>query len=263
MSRLRIRSLAVRLGDKTRLQPVDLQVAAGEVVSIIGPNGAGKTTLLRAISGDLRPSAGEVWLEQQPLNTLAPAARARQVAVLAQHNTLEFAFTGLEVVAMSRGPHSTGKVLDMHICRQAMAAMDVTHLADRLYPTLSGGEQQRLHLARVLAQIWREEDARSRVLLLDEPVTSLDIGHQHQLMDAVRKFAATGVAVLMTVHDITLAAAYSDRILVLSEGRCVASGAPEDVLTEALVNQVFATSVMILPHPQTGKPVVVGSSSCD
>lgn len=161
MSRLSVENLAVRLGGKTLLHPVDLQLGAGEVVSIIGPNGAGKTTLLRAISGDLKPCAGKVWLAGQALNRLAPAARARQMAVLAQHNTLEFAFTGLEVVAMSRGPHSTGRVLDMEICRAAMAAMDVSHLADRLYPTLSGGEQQRLHLARVLAQVWREEDAGS------------------------------------------------------------------------------------------------------
>ncbi|MDO3384573.1 heme ABC transporter ATP-binding protein [Gilvimarinus sp. SDUM040013] len=263
MTRLRIEQVAVHVAGKPLLLPMDLNVAAGEVVSVIGPNGAGKTTLLRAIAGDVNASGGRVLLEKQLLSTIEPRARARQMAVLSQHNTLEFAFTGFEVVAMSRGPHSTGRVLDVQICHEAMEAMDVSHLAKRFYPTLSGGEQQRLHLARVLAQIWREQDARERLLLLDEPVTSLDIGHQHQLMEAVKSFAATGVAVLMTVHDITLAASYSDRLVVLDRGRCVANGQPQNVLTEALVSDVFETDVLILPHPKTGKPIVVGNASCN
>ncbi|MDO6747951.1 heme ABC transporter ATP-binding protein [Gilvimarinus sp. 1_MG-2023] len=261
MSLLRITNLSVEINHKPLLQPLSLTVTAGEVVSIIGPNGAGKTTFLRAISGDIAATSGSVYLEQSPLQQIAPRTRARQMAVLSQHNALEFAFTGFEVVAMSRSPHSTGSVLDLEICHAAMAAMDVTHLAERLYPTLSGGEQQRLHLARVLAQIWREEDAGQRLLLLDEPVTSLDLGHQHQLMAAIRRFAATGVSVLMTVHDITLAAAYSDRILVLNNGHNVACGAPQMVLTQALVEEVFAMPVYILPHPQTGAPIVVGKTA--
>lgn len=263
MSRLSVENLAVRLGGKTLLHPVDLQLGAGEVVSIIGPNGAGKTTLLRAISGDLKPCAGKVWLAGQALNRLAPAAGRGRWPYWRSTTHWNLRLPGWRWWPCRAGPTAPAGCWIWKSAAPAMAAMDVSHLADRLYPTLSGGEQQRLHLARVLAQVWREEDAGSRLLLLDEPVTSLDIGHQHQLMKAVRRFAATGVAVLMTVHDITLAAAYSDRILVLSEGRCVASGAPEQVLTEPLVQQVFATPVMILPHPQTGKPIVVGKYLCD
>lgn len=258
MSLLEVTGVGVALAGTRLLNNVSLNVGRGQVVSVIGPNGAGKTTLLRAIANDLQPHCGMVELAGQVVASIEPRRRARQMAVLTQHNALDFSFTGFEVVSLARGPHSTGAAMDRRICREAMEAMDVAHLSDRLYPTLSGGEQQRLQLARVLAQIWRAEDADGRLLLLDEPVTSLDIGHQHQLMRAIKTFAATGVAVLMTVHDMTLAAHYSDTVVVLNHGRCLASGRPEAVLTESLINDVFATQVSIVPHPQTGKPVIVG-----
>ncbi|WP_020208467.1 heme ABC transporter ATP-binding protein [Gilvimarinus chinensis] len=257
MSLLSVRNLQVTIADKTLLHDFSVELNAGQVTAIIGPNGAGKTTLLKAICHDL-PADGTVDFAGQPLAEWSSAARAKKMAVLSQHNTLSFAFTGAEVVSLARGPHSTGARIDSQICIEAMAAMDVLHLSNRLYPTLSGGEQQRLQLARVLAQIWRAEDAGERLLLLDEPVTSLDIGHQHQLMRAVRDFAASGVAVLMTVHDITLAAAYCDDLLVLHNGECVATGKPEQVITESLLADVFATEVTVIAHPKTGKPIVVG-----
>ncbi|UTF60096.1 heme ABC transporter ATP-binding protein [Gilvimarinus sp. DA14] len=256
MSLLEVQQLRVSADDKLLLRDVDVSLSAGQVAAVIGPNGAGKTTLLKGICNDI-PASGQVVFAGQPLLQWAAAERARKMAVLSQQNSLAFAFTGAEVVSLARGPHSTGASIDSQICIEAMAAMDVLHLSARLYPTLSGGEQQRLQLARVLAQIWRAEDAGERLLLLDEPVTSLDIGHQHQLMRAVREFAASGVAVLMTVHDITLAAAHCDHMLVLHEGKCVASGTPEQVVTEALLAEVFATDVRVIAHPDTGKPIVV------
>jgi len=254
---LHVDQLSLAVDGLLLLDNLSLSVAPGEILSIIGPNGAGKSSLLRAIGGDLPISRGQVQLCGQPIGALAPLARARQMAILAQRNHLEFAFTGLEVVAMSRTPHATGAHLDEEICHAAMAALDVGHLAGRLYPLLSGGEQQRIHLARVLAQIWRAEDAGQRLLLLDEPVTSLDIGHQWQCMQAVRDLAGTGVAVLMTLHDMTLAGAFSDRLIALSGGRCCAQGTPEQVLTAAVINPLFATRVCVVSHPVTGKPVVI------
>ncbi|WP_052481016.1 heme ABC transporter ATP-binding protein [Gilvimarinus agarilyticus] len=259
---LTIENLSVSIGSRTLINNINLAVDAGEVLCVIGPNGAGKTTLLRTIGQDLTPDSGHISFAQQPLTRMAPRARARQLAVLTQHNPLTFAFTGREVVALGRSPHSTGVVIDDDICQAAMAALDVSHLAQRLYPSLSGGEQQRIQLARVLAQIWRAEDASTsaRLLLLDEPVTSLDIGHQHQLMQAVREFARTDVAVVMTVHDITLAGAFADRIIALKNGECIAEGSPHEVLTESLISHVFDTPVSIINHPQTGKPVVLGAT---
>ena len=259
MGVLTIESLSVSIGSSTLINNINLAVDAGEVLCVIGPNGAGKTTLLRTIGQDLTPDTGRITFAEQPLSLMAPRSRARQLAVLTQHNPLTFAFTGREVVALGRTPHSTGVVIDDDICQAAMAALDVTHLAQRLYPSLSGGEQQRIQLARVLAQIWRAEDASARLLLLDEPVTSLDIGHQHQLMQAVRAFARTDVAVVMTVHDMTLAGAFADRIIALKNGECVAEGSPHQVLTEPLISHVFDTPVSVINHPQTGKPVVLGA----
>lgn len=259
MSVLQISDLSVSVGEKTLLDGANLAIEPGEVVSIIGPNGAGKSTLLRAVCGDIAWQRGDVTLNGEPIRQVPSLQRARQMAVLAQNNTLDFAFTGLEVVALSRTPHATGTVMDAEICHAAMAALEVTHLANRPYPQFSGGEQQRIQLARVLAQIWRAEDAGQRLLLLDEPVTSLDIGHQWQCMQAVREFANQGVAVLMILHDMTLAAAFSDRLLAIHQGRCCAQGTPEQVLTAELIQRVFATDVCIMPHPVTGKPVVINA----
>lgn len=259
MSVLQISELSVSVGEKTLLEGANLAIEPGEVVSIIGPNGAGKSTLLRAVCGDIAWQRGDVKLNGQPIRQVPSLQRARQMAVLAQNNTLDFAFTGLEVVALSRTPHATGTLIDADICHAAMATLDVTHLANRPYPQFSGGEQQRIQLARVLAQIWRAEDAGQRLLLLDEPVTSLDIGHQWQCMQAIREFANQGVAVLMILHDMTLAAAFSDRLLAIHQGRCCAQGTPEQVLTAELIQRVFATDVCIMPHPVTGKPVVINA----
>jgi len=259
MSVLQVTDISVTIGDTSLLDGVNLTIEPGQIVSIIGPNGAGKSTLLRAICGDVAHTRGKVSLNGQPIDAISPRDRARHLAVLEQNNSLDFAFTGLEVVSLSRTPHATGHAIDAAVCLAAMNALDVAHLADRPYPQLSGGEQQRLHLARVLAQIWREEDAGQRLLLLDEPVTSLDIGHQWQCMQAVREFAAQGVAVLMILHDMTLAGAFSDRIIAINQGLCCAQGTPEQVLTSELIERVFNTRVCILPHPASGKPVVINA----
>lgn len=257
MSLLEIHDLSVSAGGRLLLESTTLDLRAGEITTILGPNGAGKSTLLRAVCGDINGQGGEIRLNGRPMDQWSPRQRARQMAVLAQHNSLEFAFTGREVVALGRTPHASGRIIDEQIGQAAMAALDVTHLAHQSYPRLSGGEQQRIQLARVLAQIWRAGDGDPRLLLLDEPVTSLDIGHQWQCLQVVRSFARQGVGVLMVLHDMTLAAAFSDRLLVMSQGRCVADGTPEQVLTNDLIQQVFATPVCIMPHPVSGKPVVI------
>lgn len=258
---LQVNNLSLYVDDLRLLDDISLSIHPGEIVAIIGPNGAGKSSLLQAICGEYPKGkvshSGEVLLAGEPLAGLAPIARARQLAVLAQRNPLDFAFTCQEVVALGRTPHATGAAIDSDICQAAMAALDVWHLADRLYPFLSGGEQQRVQLARVLAQIWRAEDAHERLLLLDEPVTSLDIGHQWQCLEAVREFANARVTVLMTLHDMTLAAAFSDRLIALAHGRCYCQGSPSDVLTDAIIGAVFDTRVCVIPHPHTGKPVVI------
>ena len=256
MTVLEIDNLSVATGERLLVDSVSFSVTPGQVLSIIGPNGAGKTTLLRAITGDVS-AQGALYFNQRPLADWPAQEKALNLAVLTQNNPLSFAFTVEEVVSLGRGPHSTGTAIDRQVCVEAMAALDVAHLAQRLYPSLSGGEQQRTQLARVMAQIWRAENDTHRLLLLDEPVTSLDLGHQRQLMQAIRRFADSGVAVLMVVHDISLAAAYSDQVLALNKGKRVALGTPGAVVTEALIGDLFGTDFRVIAHPVSGKPVVL------
>lgn len=259
MSLLHIDQLSVCIDERELVSSVSLAVQPGEILALIGPNGAGKTTLLRAISGDLSPGAGEIRFNDRVLAHWPAGEKALALAVLTQSNPLAFPFTVSEVVALGRTPHSTGVLIDEQVCAEAMAALDVTHLAERLYPSLSGGEKQRVQLARVMAQIWRPDTAAGRLLLLDEPVAALDLGHQRQLMQAVRAFADRGVGVVMVVHDISLAAAYSDHLLALKDGGRVAYGSPDEVVNTALIADLFDTEVEVIPHPTTGKPVVLAN----
>ncbi|MCK6629244.1 MAG: heme ABC transporter ATP-binding protein [Anaerolineae bacterium] len=253
--------VSFKIGPKTLLQNISLTVEPGQVVAVVGPNGAGKSTLLKILSGDLRPGMGKVLLQGNPLAAWPLRERARMRAVLPQQSRLQFPFTTLEVALMGRMPHTSGREgqRDYEIARAALAAADVLHLAGRLYPTLSGGEQQRAQLARVLAQIWEAPPQGRRYLLLDEPTTSLDLAHQHDTLHLARDFARQGVGVLTILHDLNLAAQYADRVLMLRSGRQIAWGPPPQVLTPPLIQAAFDIAVTVLPHPQLGCPLVVST----
>ncbi|WP_028877646.1 heme ABC transporter ATP-binding protein [Teredinibacter turnerae] len=247
MSSLRIEQLQVSLANVPLLRDINLSLRAGCVYSIVGANGAGKSTLLKSIVREVPRTCGNVYLGEKLLDQVAPLQIARSLAVLPQNSQLSFPFTVAEVVGLSRTPHETGRVLDSTIADEAINALDITYLKHRLYTALSGGEKQRVQIARVLAQIWREEDATlPRVLLLDEPTAFLDLGHQQQLMHLVQSFAAQGVTVLMVMHDINLAANFSDDIIAMQCGEIVAQGAPHSVLTAELIEQLFQARVHLL-----------------
>jgi iron complex transport system ATP-binding protein len=255
-------AIRVVVGGALLLDDVSLSVAPGDVVAIIGPNGAGKSTLLRALAGDVRPAHGAVRLLGRPLHAWPVQEQARRRAVLPQQSTLAFAFTAREVVLLGRAPHSGGTSgpRDAAIAEGALEAVDAGHLADRWYTTLSGGEQQRVHLARVLAQIWEPIDDQPRFLLLDEPTNSLDLAHQHHTLALARRWARQGVGVVVVLHDLNLAAQYADRLVLLHAGRVVATGVPKDVLTPAQIAAVFGLPVQVLAHPSFPGPLVVASS---
>ena len=254
---LELRQVSVTLDGSERLQSVSLTLATGEIAAVIGANGAGKTTLLRAVAGELPVNQGSLTLGGKHHHLWPLQERARRLAVLPQASTLNFPFTVAEVVALGRSPHSTGCAIDADIVDAALAAMDMTHLRQRLYPQLSGGEKQRAQLARVMAQIWRAQDANVRLLLLDEPTASLDLGHQQQLMHRVRAFAGEGVAVLMVLHDLNLALRFADRLLALHQGSLLADGPCVDVLSADLLHQLFGANVELFHHPQNGRPLVM------
>jgi iron complex transport system ATP-binding protein len=252
---LELRAVGVRVGDRWLLDDVSLTVAAGEVVALIGPNGAGKSTLLRVAAGELSPPAGAVLLDGRALGAVAPGQLARRRATLAQDTQVDFPIEAIEVVRLGRLPHGDGERESLAGSRRAMARTGTTHLAERLLPTLSGGERQRVQAARSLAQL---EQAPGRpLLLLDEPVAALDPHHQHRLLALARDEARRGVAVLCALHDLNLAARYADRIVALRDGRCLAAGPPADVLTPALLADLFAIEAEVITLPSHPWPLVV------
>jgi len=243
MSLLSVRGLGVSYDGHPILTDVDLDVRGGELVVLVGPNGAGKTTLLGVLSGDVDPTSGRVTLDDKPLASYAARELARQRAVQLQKQGLAFGFRVHEVVRMGRSPwHRTEREDDDdRVVADSMERADVTDLADRLYPTLSGGEQARTSFARLLAQ-------ETPVLMLDEPTAALDIRHQESLLAVARAAAQAGAAVVVVLHDLSLAAAYADRICVLSHGRMRANGSPTDVLTSELLTEVYEHPVEVITH---------------
>jgi iron complex transport system ATP-binding protein len=276
MSVLTIRDLSVKAWGAQLLSHVSVEVKAGEILAIIGPNGAGKTTLMNAIldaydphsdQANQRQLSGEIMACGIPSNNSSNIScghsshwqsqtRARHMALLPQLSLLNFPFSVEEVVQLSRIPHNTGTVIDKAIINDALKALDIHHLKYRLYTQLSGGEKQRVQLARVMAQIWRSEDAEQRLLLLDEPTSSLDLGHQQQLMAAIRNFANERVATVMVVHDINLAIRHADSLLALLCGEAIAQGKPEEIVNAALIKTLYQLDVDIILHSKTGKPII-------
>jgi iron complex transport system ATP-binding protein len=249
--------VTVRVRGKALLDDVSLAIASGEVVAVVGPNGAGKSTLLRVAAGDLAPASGTVAMGGVALARWSLRDRARVRAVVPQESELSFPFAAGEVVLLGRAPHEGpgGAPRDQAIARLAMRATGTLAIEDRPYATLSGGERQRIQAARAFAQIW--EDTGPRALLLDEPTASLDLAHQHAILAEARRMAGRGVAVVCILHDLNLAARYADRIVVLARGRVAAMGRPRDVVSTALLGDVFGVDAVVIPHPDAACAVVV------
>ncbi len=248
--------ITYQIGAKKLLHDVSLTARPGELLAIVGANGAGKSTLLKLLSGDCRPSVGEVLFEGKSLAAWPPAALARRRAVLTQQHTLALAFQVRELVLLGRYPYFGGQPTahDWEVVAAALDLVHLGHLAERAYPTLSGGEQQRAQLARVLAQVW---EAEGGFLLLDEPLTGLDLRHQHHTLAVARQLAQRGFGVIAVLHDLNLAAQYADQVLLLRQGRAVASGPPAQVFTPDYIHLAFGLEVELLTHPSLGHPLIV------
>ena len=251
---LTLDGVGTRLGGRWVVDGIDATPPAGAVTGLLGPNGAGKTTLLRLIAGLLAPGAGAVLVDDDvtgapvAVDTIPRRRRARRIALLEQESSATVPLLVREVVALGRVPYRSwwGADPDDGAVARALAAADASHLAQRPWDSLSGGERQRVHIARALAQ-------EPELLLLDEPTNHLDVSAQLSLLTFVRTLGTTTVAAL---HDLNLAAQYCDHVLVLSSGRLAAAGAPGDVLTPALVRDVYHVVADVLAHPRTGRPVI-------
>jgi iron complex transport system ATP-binding protein len=248
--------ITYRVGAKTLLDDVALAVAPGEFVALVGPNGAGKSTLLRTLAGELKPHAGSVELKGRALASYAPRDLALHRAVLSQSAHVAFPFTVGEVVRMGAGDRN-GRVID-DLAERALADVELAAFSERVITTLSGGEQQRAHFARVLVQLACGEAAHGPgLLLLDEPTASLDLKHQLDMLEAVGRCARRGIAVVAILHDLNLATLAADRIVVLDGGRVAADGAPAATVTDDLLARVFKVSSAVSRLPPAGVPFVL------
>ncbi|MGO4105276.1 heme ABC transporter ATP-binding protein [Leifsonia sp. YAF41] len=245
-------AVTVEIDGRRIIDAVSFTARAGEVHALIGPNGAGKSTLLGVIAGDQAASAGGVRINGLPLEEVSLRELARQRAVLLQDHTVFFGFTVRQVVEMGRAPwaRTSQEDDDDSLVTAALSAADVRHLEHRRIPSLSGGERARAAFARVLAQ-------NTGILLLDEPTAALDLGHQEAVLQVARDRARAGHAVVVVLHDLTLAAAWSDRITLLEQGRVVASGTPDEVLTAERISAVYRHPVEVIRHPSSDALLVV------
>ena len=238
------------------LRNISLELSTGEILGIIGPNGAGKSSLLHTMVGDITPTAGKIHFMGENLAQWTASTKAQRMAVLPQLSLLSFPYRVEEVILLGRTPHSSGHVEDRRILREVMEATDTCSLQQRIYTQLSGGEKQRVQLARVFAQIWEGDPETPRLLLLDEPTAALDLAHQQLIMQALRLLVGRGCAVAMVAHDFNLVTALADQISVMNAGEQIAHGSCHEVVTRDIFSQVFGVEVTITPHPTTGKPLV-------
>jgi iron complex transport system ATP-binding protein len=247
--------LAYAAGGNQLVADINFTLDVGEVVTILGPNGAGKSTLLKLLCGQIFPTAGSIGFHGRPLREWSSRELAQRRSVLPQQSMAPFEFTALEIVLLGRSPHGdAAQRLEMAL--EAMRWTECDHLALRTVNTLSGGELQRVHLARVLVQVGLESGGPSRCLMLDEPISNLDPAHQHVTLRIARRIASGGAAVLVILHDLNLAAQYSDRLVIMRNGRIVASGTPTEVVRAELIDEVFGVQVEVTVNPVCGAPAV-------
>nr|WP_241429982.1 ATP-binding cassette domain-containing protein [Halorubrum lipolyticum] len=260
MPPIEVSDLSVSFGDVPVVSGVDLRVERGSLVGLVGPNGAGKTTVLRAIKGTLSPDAGEVRLDGDPAESLSAREAGRRVAGVPQETSLAFDFRVRQIVEMGRTPH-LGRFDghgpdDERAVREAMDAAGVERFADRAITEVSGGERQRVLLARALAQ-------ETASLLLDEPTASLDVNHAVRTLELVRELVDGGRAALAAIHDLDMAARYCDEIVVLANGGVRAAGPPETVLTADALRDAFDAEAFVGESPATGSPTVTAFDAGD
>lgn len=256
---LALDGISVRLGAREVLSGISTLVQPGRLTIAVGPNGAGKSTLMKVMTGELKPNQGRVTLRGKDLSEFSPLALAFERAVLPQSSGLAFPFTVLEVVRL--GMDGRAGLSAERRRREPAAALERVELGGfgaRRFQELSGGEQQRVHLARVLCQIGAPVDGgKAKTLFLDEPTSSLDIRHQIAVLEIARDFADAGGAVFAILHDLNLAATFADRMLVMHAGRIAAEGTPSEVLTDGLLEEVFGIRLRVSQQPEAGVPFIL------
>ncbi|WP_437393128.1 heme ABC transporter ATP-binding protein [Olivibacter jilunii] len=249
-------ALNYKVGKHHLLRDISFQIRPGELLAVLGANGAGKSTLINILSGEKKPTSGKVLLFDKELSSYLPQELAKKRTILQQHNSVHLNFSVNEVLLMGRYPHFRFRpdIKDLIAVEEAMEVCGISHLVDRSYLSLSGGEQQRVQYARVLCQIWDQPES---LLLMDEPVAALDPQYQQQTMAIARAFSQRGYMVIAVLHEINLAAQYADRILMLKGGRKWLDGTPVEVLTPSHIYAIFSTEVDVMVNKRTLQPIVI------
>lgn len=251
---LSAKRVSMNFGARKVLDEINLDIRAGEVTSLLGPNGAGKSTLLKLLCGEI-PSRCQIDYFGQPRQQWSSGKLAKHLGMLPQHSTLSFPFLAHEVVELGAIPLNVSNKAALQLADKYMAMTDVTHLRERLYPSLSGGEKQRLHLARVLVQL--DHAKQQKILMLDEPTSALDLAHQHNTLKIARHLADEyNTAVVVVLHDLNLAAQYSDRLVVLHDGKLVCDDAPWQALQPEMIKRVYGYDSIVAAHPTLDFPHV-------
>jgi len=255
---LNLQDIHYKVGEKQILSNMNVQFAPGELHMIMGPNGSGKTSLIKIASGQIEKFSGQVLYDNQHLNEIPAATLATYRSYLSQQNNIPFPLKVSELIQMGRYPHYEYQASkkDMEIVKEVIDKLEITHLQNRDFNTLSGGEQQRVQFARVLAQVWEKVAHNNRYLFLDEPLNNLDIQYQKYLLQTIRKFINADIVVIMIVHDMNWALAYADKVYFLNEGVLVAGGKPAEIITSQLIAEVFKIDSQIIKVPGQEHPVV-------
>lgn len=259
MERFQADAIRVQLGSAVILPKLSFEAQAGQLTVIIGPNGSGKSTLLRALSGEL-PYKGHIVLNGLDIQKTHPATLAKIRGVLPQSESLAFSFSVLELVQMGvdSGVYAAAYGGPADLAEQALARVHMLDKAKRAYPVLSGGEKQRVQLARVLAQVWEPvRKAEASWLLLDEPVSALDLGHQVAVMRIARDYADAGGGVIAVMHDLNLTAMFSDKVVLMKDGGVLAEGSVPEVLTDANLSEAYDCEVHVNTAPAAGVSFVL------
>ena len=251
----RLKQVSFAIGSKYIVKDLEFSFKAGNLVSIIGPNGAGKTTLLKLMSGELKPSGGEIFLNDFAFSELSLKERANKRAVMTQSSSVVFDFLVDEILEMGWVQGSSDDFLKT--CADVVSSCGLDELMGRKFNTLSGGEQQRVQFARALLQVGGlSKTGDDRFLLLDEPTSNMDVAYELNLLNLAKEVRKTGVGVIVVLHDLNLAARFSDQIILMNSGLIVASGQPEEVLSDRILSDVYSTQLRVERHEELDRIVV-------
>lgn len=253
---LTAKNIGLSIGGKTLLNGIDFSCEPGQLIALCGPNGAGKSTLLKVLAGDLTPQQGQVCYNSHDIAQASAKDLAKTRAVMPQSLHVSFNLSALAVIEMGL-LFCQSEQEQQSIVRDMAALLDIAHLLKRSYNGLSGGEQQRVQLARVIGQTQQKACSNTRFLLLDECTSAMDMAMMHKAFSVLRDIKQSNIGVVAVVHDLNLASLYADKIIMLKDGQGHSEGCPHSVITQSTINSVFQTSVEVISHPKHNKPVIL------